>query len=240
MTKQGDSCGPSDDMHIAMQRNPPEFSQLTKLVLDSLPNLEHLGELVELPLIKILKLRGMPKLVELLTTTTGLATTGEEGVEVQCCFHHLSTLVISDCPKLVVKPYFPPSLQSLTLEGSNGQLVSSGCFFHPCHRHAAHAHGDESSSSSCVVDVMGTRLKQLYLHRLMGSSSGWEVLQYLTGLHTLNIYKCTDLTHLPESMHCVTNLRSLEIMDCANLRMLPDWLVELKSLQSLNSERTVM
>jgi leucine-rich repeat protein SHOC2 len=56
MAKQSDFCGLADDTHIVMQRNPSEFSHLTKLVLDNLPNLEHLGELVDLPLIKILKL----------------------------------------------------------------------------------------------------------------------------------------------------------------------------------------
>jgi Leucine-rich repeat (LRR) protein len=213
MAKQSDSCGPADDTHIVMQRNPSEFSHLTELVLDNLPNLEHLGELVELPLVKILKLKRLPKLVELLTTTTG-----EEGVEVRYRFHHVSTLVIIDCPKLVVKPYFPPSLQSLRLEGNNGQLVSSGCFFHPRHHHAAHA------------DVIGTHLERLELRRLTGSSSGWEVLQHLTGLHTL---KCTDVTHLPESIRCPTNLCRLVILGCHYLRVLPDWLVELKSLQSL-------
>nr|AAN23092.1 putative rp3 protein [Zea mays] len=217
MAKQSDSCGPADDTHIVMQRNPSEFSHLTELVLDNLPNLEHLGELVELPLVKILKLKRLPKLVELLTTTTG-----EEGVEVLYRFHHVSTLVIIDCPKLVVKPYFPPSLQSLRLEGNNGQLVSSGCFFHPRHHHAAHA------------DVIGTHLERLELRRLTGSSSGWEVLQHLTGLHTLEIFKCTDLTHLPESIHCPTTFCRLLITGCHNLRVLPDWLVELKSLQSLN------
>ncbi|PWZ31436.1 Disease resistance protein RGA2 [Zea mays] len=215
MAKQSDSCGPADDTHIVMQRNPSEFSHLTELVLDNLPNLEHLGELVELPLVKILKLKRLPKLVELLTTTTG-----EEGVEVLYRFHHVSTLVIIDCPKLVVKPYFPPSLQSLRLEGNNGQLVSSGCFFHPRHHHAAHA------------DVIGTHLERLELRRLTGSSSGWEVLQHLTGLHTLKL-KCTDVTHLPESIRCPTNLCRLVILGCHYLRVLPDWLVELKSLQSL-------
>nr|AAN23093.1 putative rp3 protein [Zea mays] len=229
MTKQSDCCCPADDTHIVMQRNPSEFSHLIELVLDNLPNLEHLGELVELPLIKILKLKILPKLGELLTTTTG-----EEGVEVQCCFHHVSTLVIIDCPKLVVKPYFPPSLQRLTLEGNNMQLVSSGCFFHPRHHHASHAHGDESSSSSYFADETGTHLERLELRRLTGSSSGWEVLQHLTGLHTLEIYMCTDLTHLPESIHCPTTLCKLMIIRCDNLRVLPDWLVELKSLQSLN------
>uniref|UniRef100_A0A804N4T9 Uncharacterized protein n=1 Tax=Zea mays TaxID=4577 RepID=A0A804N4T9_MAIZE len=229
MAKQSDSCGPADDTHIVMQRNPSEFSHLTELVLDNLPNLEHLGELVELPLVKILKLKRLPKLVELLTTTTG-----EEGVEVLCRFHHVSTLVIIDCRKLVVKPYFPPSLQRLTLEGNNMQLVSSGCFFHPRHHHASHAHGDESSSSSYFADETGTHLERLELRRLTGSSSGWEVLQHLTGLHTLEIYMCTDLTHLPESIHCPTTLCRLMIRSCDNLRVLPDWLVELKSLQSLD------
>jgi Leucine-rich repeat (LRR) protein len=226
MAKQSDSCGPADDTHIVMQRNPSEFSHLTELVLDNLPNLEHLGELVELPLIKILKLKRLPKLGELLTTTTG--------EEAQCCFHHVSTLVIIDCPKLVVKSYFPPSLQSLRLEGNNGQLVSSGCFFRPRHHDATHAHGDESSSSSYFADETGTHLERLELRRLTGSSSGWEVLQHLTGLHTLEIDTCIDLTHLPESIHCPTTLCRLVIRRCGNLRVLPDWLVELKSLQSLN------
>jgi Leucine-rich repeat (LRR) protein len=228
MAKQSDSCGPADDTHIVMQRNPSEFSHLTELVLDNLPNLEHLRELVELPLIEILKLKRLPKLGELLT-----ATTRDEGVEVQCCFHHVSTLVIIDCPKLAVKPYFPPSLQRLTLEGNNGQLVSSGCFFRPRHHHAAHAHCDESSSSSYFADATGTHLERLELRRLTGSSSGWEVLQHLTGLHSLEIDKCIDLTHLPNWLVELKSLQSLQVQFCHALQQLPEQIGELCSLQHL-------
>ncbi|KAJ1266087.1 hypothetical protein BS78_08G124200 [Paspalum vaginatum] len=212
---------------------PSRSCHLTNLVLENLPNLEHLMGLVGLPEVKILELRGMPKLLELLTTMTGLAN-GEEEDEIQYCFPPLSTLVISNCPKLSVKPYFPPSLQSLTLEASSEQLLSSGCFLHP--RHGGHAHGEEPSSSFCIVDVKRPHLTELKLGRLIGSSSGWDVLEHLTGLHVLEISKCKDLSDLPESMKCLTCLRKLEIRDCDNLCVLPEWLGELQSLQSLHIE----
>ncbi|KAJ1266091.1 hypothetical protein BS78_08G124600 [Paspalum vaginatum] len=229
MMKQNDSSDLSD-INMLNLRSASQFSLLTNLVLKDLPNLEHLLGLVGLPELKILKLRGMPKLLELLTTTTGLAN-GVEEDEMQYCFPRLSTLVISDCPNLSVKPYYPVSLQSLTLEGSSGHLLSSGCFFHP--HHAGHAHGDECSSS-CIVDVKRPHLTELKLGRLIGSSSDWDVLQHLTGLLVLEISKCRDLSHLPESMKCLTCLRRLVIEYCDNLRVLPVWLGELQSLQVLH------
>lgn len=149
-----------------------------------------------------------------------------------CCFPHLVTLVISDCPKLNVKPYFPASLQSLTLEGSNEHQFSSLCFSHP--RHAGLAYGDEPSSSSCIVDVKHPHLTELKLGRLIGSLSGCDVLQHLAGLHVLEISKCRDISHLPESMKCLTCLRRLVIEYCGNLCVLPEWLGELQSLQVLH------
>ena len=92
----------------------------------------------------------MPKL-EFLTTATGLAK-GDNEHEVQYCFPHLSTLVISDCSKLNVKPHFPLSLRELTLEGNNEQLLSSDSFLCP-----RPAHCDVSSPSSCIVDVHSTK-----------------------------------------------------------------------------------
>ncbi|WVZ91558.1 hypothetical protein U9M48_037710 [Paspalum notatum var. saurae] len=228
MMKKVDSYDLSDS-DMLNPNNPYQFCHLTKLVLENLPNLEHLLGLVGLPEIKTLELRGIPKL-ELLTTTTGFAN-GEEEDEMQYCFPRLSTLVICDCPKLSVKPYFPPSLQSLTLEGSSEHLFSSGCFFHP--RHGGHAHGEEPSSSSCIVDVKHPHLKKLKLSRLIGSSSGWDVLEHLTGLHVLQISECRDLNDLPESMKCLTCLCKLKIEDCDNLCVLPEWLGELRSLQHL-------
>jgi Leucine-rich repeat (LRR) protein len=228
MMKQNGSCDLSD---INMLKPKSQFHHLTKLVLKNLPNLEHLRELVDLPGIKVLKLRGMPKLAELLTTTSGLAN-GEEGVEVQHCFPCLHDLVISDCPKLVLKPYFPPSLQRLTLEGRNEQLLSSGCFFHA--QHAAHAPGNEASPSLCIADAKPRHITRLKLGRMMESSSGWEALQHLTGLYDLEIAECQDLKQLPDSMRGFTSLRRLDLERCDNLCMLPEWLGEFRSLQSLS------
>ncbi|CAL4891310.1 unnamed protein product [Urochloa decumbens] len=209
MMKQNDSCD-SSDIDIPKPSSPPQFFCLTNLVLKNLPNLEHLRELVDLPGIKVLKLTGMPKLVELLTTK-GSFTNGEGEEEVQYCFPCLHDLVIGDCPKLIVKPYFPPSLQSLTLEGSNGQLLSSGCFFH----HAAQAPRNEASPS---------HIRQLKLRRMMGSSSCWEVLKLLTSLDNLEITGCKDLKQLPESLRGLTCIRTLHLKHCDNLCRLPEWL----------------
>ncbi|CAL5092683.1 unnamed protein product [Urochloa decumbens] len=164
----------------------------------------------------------MPKLVELLTTK-GSFTNGEGEEEVQYCFPCLHDLVIGDCPKLIVKPYFPPSLQSLTLEGSNGQLLSSGCFFH----HAAQAPSNEALPS---------HIRQLKIGRMMGSSSCWEVLKLLTSLDNLEITECKDLKQLPESLRGLTCIRTLHLKHCDNLCMLPEWLGELQSLQVLDLE----
>uniref|UniRef100_K3ZFF1 Uncharacterized protein n=1 Tax=Setaria italica TaxID=4555 RepID=K3ZFF1_SETIT len=117
---------------------------------------------------------------------------------------------------------------SLTLEGSNEQLLSSGCFFHP--HHASHAPGNKASPSLCIADVKPRHITRLKLGRMTESSSGWEMLQHLTGLHDLEITGCKDLKQLPESM----SLRRLELKHCDNLCMLPEWLGELQSLQSLD------
>ncbi|CAN6361618.1 unnamed protein product [Urochloa humidicola] len=233
MTKQNDSYDLVDTTVMLKQSKPPQLSNLTKLVLQNLPNLKHLWGLEDLPAIKVLKLRGMPKLAELLTTTGGLAN-GEEGAGVKYCFPCLHDLVISDCPKLIVKPYLPLSLQSLTLEGSNERLLSTGCFFHPHHAAAACAHGDESSSYSSIMNMKPPHIRQLKLGRLNGSSSGvWEVLQHLTELYDLEIFRCKDLKQLPESMRSLTCLRRLDLKHCNDLCMLPQWLGELQSLQNL-------
>ncbi|GJN35344.1 hypothetical protein PR202_gb24102 [Eleusine coracana subsp. coracana] len=227
MVKQSGSCD-LDDIYMPEQHNPPQFSHLTKLVLENLSNIEYLQGLVDLPGIMVLKLRRMPKLMELLTTRTYLES-GEEQMEMQHCFPQLTYFVISDCPKLMVKPYFPPSLQRLTLDRSNEQLLSSCNLFL---RH--HAHGDEPASSS----FKPSHLTELKLKRLIESSLGWDVLRHLTGLQVLEISGCKDLRQLPESMRSLNCLLRLKVTKCGNLCMLPEWLGELRTLESLDIEGT--
>jgi Leucine-rich repeat (LRR) protein len=225
MAKQSSSSYLSD-MNMLKQSNLPQFSYLSKLVLENLPNLVHLWGLKDLPGIKILKLRVMPKLVEFVTATTALPK-GEDEDEAQCCFPHLLTLVISDCPKVYVKPYFPLSLRELTLEGNNEQLLSSGSFFCP-----PHAHCGVSSSFSSIMDVKPLQITHLKLGGLIGSSSSLELLQQLNGLRELEISRCKGLRNLPESMRSLTCLQKLDINWCDNL-ILPEWLGELESLRTL-------
>ncbi|WVZ91564.1 hypothetical protein U9M48_037716 [Paspalum notatum var. saurae] len=145
---------------------------------------------------------GLEYIIQLFPTTTNGLVNGKEGVEMQYCFPRLSTLVISDCPKL----------SSLTLEGSSEHLLSSGRFFNM--RHAGHAHGEEPLSSSCIVNVKHPHHMELKLGRLIGSSSGWDVLEHLTGLHALEISNCRDLSHLPKA-------RCFYIQSCPGLTSLP-------------------
>jgi len=229
MTKQSDSFDLAD-MHMLKKSKPLPFSHLTKLVLENLPNLEHLQGLVDLPAIKILELRALPKL-DLLTFTADVAD-GKEEVDLQCHFPSLLELVIGDCSKLNVKTYFPLSLQKLTLEGSNEPLLSLGSFF----RCPGDAHEDDESCSSSYITEVKTdpcRLTQLKLGKLIGSS-GWEVLQHLTGLRDLEINRCNELRQLPETMRGLTCLHRLSLQKCENLCVLPEWLGELQSLRRLD------
>ncbi|XP_062183301.1 disease resistance protein RGA2-like [Phragmites australis] len=187
-----------------LESKPPQFFCLTRLTLRYLPNLE-----------------------ELWTTTNGLEI-GEEEVGEQYCFPVLSHLDITCCPKLIVEPYFPPCLESLTLEKCNDQLLSPGRSFF----RLLPPHVDEPSSSSRVLGAV-PHLKELTLESMTASSIDWGFLQHLIGLESLQILGCNDLTELPESMRGLTSLQSLCIGECSTLAVLPEWLGELSSLKSL-------
>jgi Leucine-rich repeat (LRR) protein len=159
----------------------------------------------------------MPNLEELWTTSSGFET-GEKELAAQYLFPVLSSLQIFGCPKLNVSPYFPPSLEHMSLRRSNGQLLSTGRFSH------------QLPSMHALVP----RLKSLWLSEVTGSSSGWELLQHLTKLKELYIYSCNDLTQLPESMRNLTSLECLHIDECPAVGTLPDWLGELHSLRHLD------
>jgi len=158
----------------------------------------------------------MPNLEELWTTSSGFET-GEKELAAQYLFPVLSSLQIDGCPTLNVIPYFPPSLDHMSLDGINAQLLSTGRFSHQ-------------------LPSMH-RLKRLVLMKVTGSSSGWELLQHLTKLKELEIYSCNDLTQLPESMRNLTSLERLCMFECHAVGTLPDWLGELHSLRRLELSR---
>jgi hypothetical protein len=193
------------------------FLCLTWLKLQRFPNLRRMRGFVELPSLKTLVLEEMPNLEELWTTSSGLET-GEKELAAQYPFPVLSSLYICGCPKLNGSPYFPASLEHMSLYRSNGRLLSTGRFSH--HLPSMHA--------------LVPRLKSLVLREVTGSSSSWELLQHLTKLKELYIYSCNDLTQLPESMRSLTSLERLHIDECPAVGTLPDWLGELHSLRRLD------
>ncbi|OEL33300.1 hypothetical protein BAE44_0005681 [Dichanthelium oligosanthes] len=66
-----------------------------------------------------------------------------------------------------------------------------------------------------------------------GCECGWELLQDMTALESLEIASSDVLTELPESLRHLTSLRSLHVSWCRAIRMLPEWLGEFQSLQAL-------
>ena len=224
MAKQNDSscCAGT----VFKQASLCPFLSLTKMTLEEFHNLKYICGLLVFASLKSLNLLRMANLEELWTTTSGFEIQGEES-EAQQCFPVLSEVCITCCPKLNVKPYFPPSLLSLSFEESNEQLLSPCSFSRLLPRPA------NESSSSCNVQSAAPCIRELQLRNMMGSSSSWELLQNHTELEVLHIQCCNDLKQLPDSIRNLTSLRVLWIMECKRLRMLPEWLGELYSLQSL-------
>jgi hypothetical protein len=205
------------------QTRQPRFLCLIELRLCRLPNLEHMRGILVLPSLKTLHLFNMPKLKVLWTTTSGLGI-GEEEVSGQYCFPVLSHLTIVCCPKLIMKPNFPPSLEVLKLEGCNNQILSLG------------SHVAEPLSSSRAFDVVPL-LKELKLKGMTGPTLDWGFLQHLARLEVLIIEKCNGLTEIPESTRGLTSLQKQQIEDCPALNALPEAIQHLTSLAVLRIRR---
>lgn len=210
------------------QTNYPQFYYLTELKLEGLPNLKHMQGLLLFPSLKSIYLYKLPNLEELWMTATGLDI-GEEEVGMRYCFPVLSHLFIKDCSRLIVKPYFTPSLEWLKLEKCDDRLLSfSGSSFQcPVPPHVSKA------LFSCSTRVAVSHLKELQLDRLMGSSPDWEFLPLFTALESMEFDNCIELRQLPESMRRLTSLQKLSIYNCSNLVALPEWFGELCCLQTL-------
>lgn len=218
--------GPCLPYWMLEERTPTQFRCLKNLHLQQLPNLKHVRGFVELPFLKKFRLCRMPNLEELWITTTGTEA-AEIKVELQSCFPVLSALIITDCPKLILMPCLPPSLERLSLNNSNELLLSIDASL----SHQLDLH-DEKCASSSRPPMELAHLKELRLEG-MKSSFGWELLNHLTGLEFLEIRHCSDLKQLPESIRSLTSLQQLHVRRCSTLDMLPDWLGDLCSLQQL-------
>ncbi|GJN13923.1 hypothetical protein PR202_gb00680 [Eleusine coracana subsp. coracana] len=234
------------ELYIRQYADLPNLKDLKGLV--KLPCLEDL-RLLEMPslesisggpfpsLVK-LKLFGLPSLKEMWMVTASTLVIGDE--EGSCSDPHqlgqvligtrLSHLEIERCPKLMVKPYLPLSLEKFTLFRSNEQLLQSLCLGQ-----------GSSSSSSCLPSFSFCHLRELELWYMtaplpppeLGSERGWELLQHMTALESLHICKCDSVAELPESMRSLTSLQSLCIDGSSAIHVLPEWLGELRCLQKM-------
>ncbi|CAD6255044.1 unnamed protein product [Miscanthus lutarioriparius] len=234
-------------------QGPAPFPFLKVMRLFDLPNLKNLHGLVELPCLEELNLQDMPslesisggpfpllvklemfelpRLGEVLMVAERTMLDGEDG---GCCCNFtpqlgqviqvgncLTKLQIYDCPKLEVKPHLPLSLQQMRLWGSELLLQSQG-----------QCQGSSSPPSF-------SHLKELQLSDMtgLGSGHGWELLQHMTALESLEISAFPGVeTELPESLWSLTSLRSLKVDECSNIYILPELLGELRSLQELTIE----
>jgi Leucine-rich repeat (LRR) protein len=230
------------------------FPSLRVMKLCDFPNLKHLCGLAELPCLEELELTDMPSLesisggpfpslrkltlvampnleeVWLVADRTNAKRDGEERGGCISCTPQLGRVLyvgtslsyfrIFYCPNLKVKPYLPWSIQELRLWDCNEHLLQSPC---EC---------QGFSSSSCF-----SQLKELCLENMTGCGRGWELLQHMKALESLQIGRCEELTELPESMGSLTSLQSLLVSQCSAIRKLPESLGELRSLQELTIKR---
>ncbi|CAD6258219.1 unnamed protein product [Miscanthus lutarioriparius] len=202
----------------------PEFLCLEKLMLSDMPALKSISGGPFPSLLKLFIMGEMPSLgVVWMVTEGGMADV--EGGQVQIG-NRLSVLAISGCPKLMVMPCFPSSLNDLSLGWSNLQLLglpssSSGA-------------GLSSFSFSCLKELELNDMAPPPGASLYGSGCRWELLQHLTALESLEIRSCDGLIELPESVRSLASLRTLRIAFCSSLCMLPEWLGELRYLETMS------
>ncbi|KAL6640511.1 hypothetical protein ACP70R_021634 [Stipagrostis hirtigluma subsp. patula] len=249
----------------------PHFSCLKSMWLYDFPNLKHLQGLVELPCLEklelqempslesisggpfpsllVLRMTGIPKLEELWIATERTMADGE-GIDSNHSSNHLgelqignhlSDLSLPESPKLKVKPYLPPSIESLCLRNCNKQQLLSlgqdgGC-------------SSDAGLPPTLISFSQLKLKRLCLFGMIlspslptppsssGSGCGLEVLQPLMTLEFLSILGFPDLRQLPEWVGDLRSLRSLRIQWCPRLRSLCQSLDHLTALQELQIEQ---
>nr|XP_019705633.2 putative disease resistance protein RGA1 [Elaeis guineensis] len=186
------------------------FSDLVELRLWGLKWCEHLPPLSQLPLLKRLDISGMDALRKIEEDGGSRCVSLEEFRLTEMpeleewrvtptteSFPHLRSLVILSCPKLMVQPCIPSSVEDLQISG-NQMLLSAGSI------------GGLSKLKSLWISNCGVSSK----------SGWWGGLQYLTALQCLEIKYCDELNRLPEGVMYLSSLRTLSLSDNRNLKSL--------------------
>ncbi|XP_050259633.1 putative disease resistance protein RGA3 [Quercus robur] len=141
-------------------------------------------------------------------------------------FPCLSTLRITECPKLVEIPIIP-SITDLTMRSNNAILIRSVM--------------NLTSLSSLVIDGLlqnHKMLKKLEIFRMPNLKSLTNQLDNLSALNEFRLEYCDKIESLPEGLQNLHSLRKLDIEECNNLLSLPmNGLQGLSSLWSLSIRR---
>ncbi|KAK4565203.1 hypothetical protein RGQ29_007027 [Quercus rubra] len=221
---------------------------LVEISLDCWERCEHLPLLGKLPLLKVLKITGwhavkyignefhgdtaisFPSLKEfrlhkMHDLEEWRTMNGREN------FPCLSTLEITECPKLVGIPIIP-SITGLTMSRNNAMLIRSVM--------------NLTSLSSLVIDGMDDELtvlpdgllqnhkmlEMLEISKMPNLKSLTNQLDNLSALNKLYLGCCDKIESLPEGLQNLHSLRILSIEACNNLLSLP-----MNGLQGLSSLR---
>ncbi|KAM3693929.1 hypothetical protein ACJW31_07G022100 [Castanea mollissima] len=147
-------------------------------------------------------------------------------------FPCLSTLEITECPKLVEIPIIP-SLIDLTMRRNNAMLIRSVM--------------NLTSLSTLVIDDMDEltdlldgllqnhkMLEMLKISKMPNLKSLTNQLDNLSALNEFRLQYCDKIESLPEGLQNLHSLRRLSIRECNNLLSLP-----MNGLQGLSSLRSL-
>ncbi|VAH55070.1 unnamed protein product [Triticum turgidum subsp. durum] len=136
------------------------------------------------------------------------------------------SLTIKDCPKLRMGPCLPREVGSLQIRRSSNVLSSWG----ECTMSTTGA----SSSSSSSVEVLTTATTLLVEYSELPMQQ-WRLLRHLSGLYSLGITSCSDLTVSPDIISHLSSVTHLVIKIC-NISSLPHWVMHLTGLKYLRIE----
>ncbi|GJN28089.1 hypothetical protein PR202_gb16172 [Eleusine coracana subsp. coracana] len=169
------------------------------------------------PRVKEFELKCMPNLEEWNT----MYSYGEDGMK-EFMFPNLKELIISDCPKLRLKPH-PPRAKDWTIQNSNNVLSSWG----------------ERGHNGAFFFAPGTHLQVISCDVPLYE---WRLLHHLLGLAHLKIEHCSDLSSslqvikdlfTLQSLHLTPYIRDNDQQKLPEWLALPQWLEELTSLKQL-------